>query len=164
MARTLEILDRFLRWTCIALMELMSAFVIASVILRYSFNFTYTWVEEAITMLFVAITYFGSALATHRGEHITMNWFDNLGGAVFIRLRSGAASCVVIAVSAICAWNSLEWIATVGDVLSPGLLWPMKVFYSMLPVSFGLIAFFELVRLAEAVSGRDPERKDCGRA
>ncbi len=163
MARALEILDRLLRWTCIALMGLMSVFVIASVILRYSFNLTYTWAEEAITMLFVAITYFGSALATHRGEHITMNWFDNLGGASFFRLRSGAASCVVIAVSLICAWNSLEWIATVGDVLSPGLLWPMKVFYSMLPVSFGLIAFFEMVRLAGAVSGRNPEREGAPR-
>lgn len=158
MARALEFLDRLLRWTCIALMGLMSAFVIASVILRYSFNLTYTWAEEAITMLFVAITYFGSALATYRGEHISMNWFDDCGGPMFRRFRTGAASCVVIAVSAVCALHSIEWISIVGNVLSPGLLWPMWVFYSMFPICFGLIILFELVRLAGAVSGRSGGR------
>jgi hypothetical protein len=149
MARALEFFDRLLRWTCIILMGLMSAFVIASVILRYSFNPHVHVGRGGHHDALRSDHLLRLALATQRGEHITMNWFDNLGGHVFTRLRFGRGF-VRRHRSVGDLWRGTAWKGStrLATFFHRAALADEDLLTRCCPSASELIALFELVRLA----------------
>ncbi|MFH2114997.1 MAG: TRAP transporter small permease subunit [Spirochaetota bacterium] len=61
---------------CILLMAVLTLGVIISVILRYVFNISFGQSKEAITLIFIATSYFGMALGITENDHIAISYFS----------------------------------------------------------------------------------------
>ena len=73
--------DTFLSIFGITLNAILASGVIISVFLRYFFSIAFVQSEELLTMVFVATTFFGSALGLREGDHIAItNFVDNASG------------------------------------------------------------------------------------
>lgn len=147
MNKFLKLLDKVLSVYCFSMMGLMTVGVILSVFLRYVFNITFVKGEEAITMVFVATTFFGAALGIREGDHINIAYFsekanDRIRGYIEILVN-----LIIIFVMIYLFKNSLIWIDKVGDVKSPGLQIQTKYLYVMVPISCILSIFYALVNI-----------------
>jgi TRAP-type C4-dicarboxylate transport system permease small subunit len=141
--RAAKFLDSALRMLCAALMGMMALTVILSVFFRYALSVTAVWSEELISVIFIASTFLGTAMVARDDEHIEINFiYDHLPprGAAILRML---VSLVVIAVLAVVFKYSLGWIKVSGMLLTPGLEFPFKWLYSLLPVSCVLTCLVE---------------------
>ena len=92
-------IDKFLSIFGITLNAILVSGVIISVFLRYFFSIAFVESEELLTMVFVATTFFGSALGLREGEHIAItNFVDNASSRArrvfaIICQEIGRASC-----------------------------------------------------------------------
>jgi TRAP-type C4-dicarboxylate transport system permease small subunit len=154
-----KLVDKVLSVWCTALMAVMTVMVIVSVFLRYALNISFVESEEAITLLFVATTYFGMALGVREGDHIAITYFADIAPP---RVRTAIRvliMLIVIAVSAVVFRQSLHWIAKVGGVPSPSIHIPYKYFYAMVPVSSVLMIFYAAVNILSLVVPVPPADK-----
>ena len=122
MNRLVKFADRVLSVWCILLMTVLTTGVIASVFLRYVLNLFFVESEEALTLIFVATTYFGMALGVRERDHIAITYFADIAPP---RVRTGIRIFImVIVISAVVFRQSLIWIAKVGGIPSPSLSEP----------------------------------------
>ncbi|MDC7232469.1 MAG: TRAP transporter small permease [Spirochaetales bacterium] len=147
MNKFLKILDKVMSVYCLSMMAIMAVSVIFSVFLRYVFNITFVRAEAAITMLFVATTFYGAALGIREGDHINIAYFsekanDRVRGYIEILIN-----LVIIFVMYYLFKNSLIWIDKVGGVKEPSLQIESKYLYIMVPVSCVLSIFYALVNM-----------------
>jgi len=142
MQKTWNWFDRLLWALCIALVALMSAAVIVSVIMRYVLSITFVWAEELITMLFISTTLFGAVMAVKENEHIGISVFVDTLPSAAKKALAVFELLVVSAVQVIMLRTSLSWITQTGDTLTPGLRLPIRLFYAMLPASAVLIIVY----------------------
>lgn len=146
--RPLALLDKAIRAVCAALMGAMTLAVILSVFFRYVLSMTTAWSEELITMLFVATSMLGTAMVARADEHISIDFLPmSLPPRARAALKA-AISLAVIAVMAVVLKASFRWIAVNGQLKTPGLELPYRWFYSLLPLSAGLVMIFELGKVA----------------
>ena len=144
----IKLVDRVMAIWCILLVAVLTLGVIVSVILRYVFNISFVQSEEAITLVFIATSYFGMALGIRENDHIAITYFsERLPGGlrkavqVFVML-------VIIGTNLIIFKYSQVWIQRVGAIPSPALQLPWGWFYSMVPVSSVIVIFYALVNIA----------------
>ena len=67
------------RWALIVLLATMAVLVIANVISRYVFLYSFTWVEEATRYMMIWAAFLGAGLALRVGGHIAI---DHLASAL----------------------------------------------------------------------------------
>ncbi|MDA3955625.1 TRAP transporter small permease [Oceanispirochaeta sp.] len=147
MNKFIKTLDRILSVFCFSMMGIMTVGIIMSVFLRYVFNITFVKAEEAITMVFVATTFFGAALGIREYDHINIAYFRDKGGPRVRRYIDVFVNVIIIFVMIFLFKNSLIWIDKVGDVRSPGMQVPTKYLYVMVPISSVLSIFYALVNI-----------------
>ncbi|OHD77404.1 MAG: hypothetical protein A3J97_16215 [Spirochaetes bacterium RIFOXYC1_FULL_54_7] len=144
----IKLVDRLMALWCILLMAVLTLGVIVSVFFRYALNISFVQSEEAITLIFIATSYFGMALGIRENDHIAISYFsDKLPG----RLRKAVqvfVMLVIIGVNWIVFKYSLEWIERVGAVPSPALQMPWGWFYAMVPLTSVIVVFYALVNIA----------------
>ena len=78
----------FLQWLCLALIIGLTVMVFFKVFFRYVLNNPIVWSDEVIMMLMLCLTYFGAALAAHRGGHINVEIIETILGGK--RSRGGS--------------------------------------------------------------------------
>ena len=147
MNRFIKALDKILSVYCYTMMGIMTVAIILSVFLRYVFNITFVRAEEAITMVFVATTFFGAALGIREYDHINIAYFRDKASP---RVKKGIdifVNVVIVFVMVFLFKNSLVWIDKVGDVRSPGMQIPTKYLYVMVPISCILSIFYALTNI-----------------
>lgn len=149
MNKFVKTLDKILSVLNYSLMAVLTVSIILSVFLRYVFNITFVKAEEAITMMFVATTFYGAALGIRERDHINIEFFyektsDRVKGYIDIFVN-----IVIIFVMIYLFKNSLIWIQKVGDVKLPSLQVATKYLYVMVPVSSVLAIFYCLVGILE---------------
>ncbi len=147
MNKILKILDRVLSVWLIFLMGTMTISIILSVILRYVFNITFVKAEEAITMVFVATTFYGAALGIRESDHISITYFRDKAGPSIGKIMDILVNLIIIIVMAFLLKNSLLWIRKVGSIPTPGMQIPAKYFYVMFPVSSILSMLYSAVNI-----------------
>jgi len=137
--------DRFLSTFGIVLNAVLAGGVVISVLLRYFFSIAFVESEELLTMVFVATTFFGSALGLREGDHIAITNFVELAGAQKRRIIAIICQVVVIFVSAFMIYYSLRMIAKVGRVPSPATGIKRGWYYAIIPTSFVFTIFYSVV-------------------
>ncbi|MBF9018875.1 MULTISPECIES: TRAP transporter small permease [unclassified Oceanispirochaeta] len=158
MNKFLKILDKVLSVYCYSMMGILAVSIILSVFLRYVFNITFVKGEEAITMVFVATTFYGAALGIRERDHISIAYFsekanDRMRGYIDILVN-----LVIIFVLYYLFKNSLVWIDKVGNVKSPGLQVATKYLYVMVPISCVLSIFYCIINILSVfISIDEPE-------
>jgi TRAP-type transport system small permease protein len=143
----IKTVDKILSIWCISLMGIMTVSIILSVILRYVFNITFVKAEEAITMVFVATTFYGAALGIREFDHIHIAYFRDKVHLTAQRAFDILVQAVIIIVMVFLCKNSLLWIQKVGNIPTPGMQMPAKYLYIMVPVSCVLSIFYALVNI-----------------
>ncbi len=143
--------DRALLIWCLVITALLAAAVILSVFLRYVLGITFVWAEEVITLLFIATTFFGAALATKENEHIGIHSLVEILSKPAQKILTIIGLLISSAVVVILFWRSLNWIEKAGDLVTPGLRIPERYFYYMVPISALLIVFYCLRRIVALI-------------
>lgn len=151
MNKLFGIFDKVLFIWCLAVTAMLALAVISSVFLRYVLGITFVWAEEVITMLFIATTFFGAALATKEDEHIGIPALLEAVSKPARKILTIVGLLISIAVVVFLFLRSLDWIEKAGDLVTPGLRVPERYFYYMVPISALLIIFYCLRRIGALV-------------
>lgn len=136
---------------CRALIVVMVVLVIVSVFLRYIFGLTFIWAEEAITMLFVASSFYGAFLGLKENEHIQIDFLYVKFSPKVKIIIDIIINCVIFFVEFYMVKLSLFWIEKVGDVLTNGMRLPVKLFYSMIPISGTIMCIFCAITIVKLI-------------
>ncbi len=137
--------DRFLSGFGIALNAVLASGVIISVFLRYFFSIAFVQSEELLTMVFVATTFFGSALGLREGDHIAITNFVDMAKPRTRRIAAIASQLVIIVVSLVMVYYSIRMISKVGRVTSPATGIMRGWYYAIIPTSFVFTIFYSVV-------------------
>ncbi len=140
-------LERFLEWTLIALMVLLTIIVIIAVIYR-KLDASLSWYDEVASITLAWITYYGGALAALKRKHLG---FDTLLLSIPMPLRMVAAAFAefcVLGFFALLAWAGVEVLLVLeGDALV-SLTWvPVRLTQSVIPIGAALFIVCELLSL-----------------
>ena len=74
MNKVIQILDKTLSVILIILAAFLAVGVSVTIVLRYFFGISFAALEEFLTMSFIFITLFGSALAIREKQHIAITY------------------------------------------------------------------------------------------
>jgi TRAP-type C4-dicarboxylate transport system permease small subunit len=152
MKKLLDGIDKAILFWCKLLTGVLACSMIVSVFLRYVFDLTFVWAEEFITMVFIATTFFGAAVATRESEHISIDsLIEVLPDKTRIILKI-FSHIVISIVMGFVFYYSLNWIEKAGELLTPGLRVPEKYFYYMVPVTSLLIIFYAVRKIVSMLS------------
>lgn len=132
---------------CRCLIFLMTILVIVSVFLRYVLGITFIWAEEAITMLFIASSFYGAVICVHENEHIRIEFLYEKFTPKFRKIMDIFIDIVIAFVQFYMTKLSFFWISKVGNVLTNGMRIPIKYFYSMIPISCSIIFVYCVIRI-----------------
>ena len=132
----------------------MSLLVILFVFMRYSFNITFVWAEELITMLFISTTYFGAVMGMQCNEHINIGYFHERMPPKIRKYIDILNFLVILLLQIAITKVSMDWIARVGDNLTVGLRLPIRYFYYMMPFSAVAIGGFCIFNIITIITGR----------
>ncbi len=155
MNRLFEKMDRGLILFCMFLTGILALTIIFTVFLRYVFGITFVWAEEVITYLFIGTTFFGAALVTKENEHISIPALLEALPRTPRKVLSVFGLIVSIVVVLFLLSKSLIWIEKAGDLVTPGLRVPERIFYYMVPISCVLIIFYSLRQIFAVI--RNPQ-------
>jgi TRAP-type C4-dicarboxylate transport system permease small subunit len=152
MKKLLGGIDKAILFWCKLLTGVLACSMIVSVFLRYVFDLTFVWAEEFITMVFIASTFFGAAVATRENEHISIDSFIEVLPEKVRILLNVLSHLVISVVLGFVFYYSLNWIEKAGELLTPGLRVPEKYFYYMVPVTSLLIIFYAVRKIVSMLS------------
>ncbi len=148
MNKAIKLLDKVISFILILLVAFLAVGVSVTIVLRYFFGISFAALEEFLTMSFIFITLFGSALAIREKQHISISFLaDKIVGnsrpkKIISTLLIDAS---IIYVSVFMVIYSCRWIAQVGHLLSQNSHLPMKVFYIFMPITFALTIVYTIV-------------------
>lgn len=138
----------------------MLVVVTLQIIFRMTFD-ALSWSEEAARYLLVWSTFLGATVAWQLGRHIAVTALIDLLPAALARTGRilSHASCLVFFVLAVNAgWH---YMAMQGFQVSASMRIPMPWVYAIIPVTSAIMAFYSMVDLLEALTGREPEVDDA---
>lgn len=146
-ARRVGIAGRCRRWLGsaeeVACYVLLVALVITTslqVFTRYVINAPFTWTEELAKMLFIWITFLGSAIIAKRGAHISIDFVTQLLPPGPRRVVLAIGQTITVAVLLILGLKGLSLLQITGASESPALNVPWVYIYAAFPIGMFLMA------------------------
>lgn len=155
MGRSLNGLERAIDWALIGGGGIVCMVVLINVIARYVLNVSLAWVNEFGEMVFVWLTFLGSAKAVRRFGHLAVLEFvdalpPRLSRALFIALWALTAVILVTMIwygAQISMSNMTQRMSVTG--------WPVGVLYWAMPVGAVLMLVFVVEQILSGKSFRD---------
>lgn len=153
------------RWALIVLVAVMAVLVIANVISRYVFGYSFTWVEEVTRYGMIWTAFLGAGLALRVGGHIAIDTLAASLPPAAARAVRSAIVLVIAATLAVLVWLGIEYADFAWEQETPVLGWSFGQVYLAIPIGAALM----LVHLAlvarrwiasgewEQVEGFDPQ-------
>jgi C4-dicarboxylate transporter DctQ subunit len=131
------------------------------VVLRYAFNYSFSWTEEVVRYSIVWLVFIGGSIAARRGAHICMDV-----AVVHLPPRARLAMAAV-ATAIACLFTALityygvilTWSIWSYDQRSPAGEFPMAFAFAAVPVGCALMTIRFFVALSAYARGRDPFQK-----
>ncbi len=162
-------MDRVISVILMVLTGFLAVGVTVTVVLRYFFGLSFSTLEEFLTMSFIFITLFGSAIAIRERQHISISFLaDKIVGNSEKR-KTISVILIDVSIIFVCAVMfiySSRWISQVGHLLSQNSHLPMKVYYIVMPITFALTIIYcifdilgRFVKIDEADSGYNTDDK-----
>ena len=153
------------RWILIGLVGTMAALVIANVISRYVFGYSFTWVEEVTRYMMIWTAFLGAGLALRVGGHIAIETLpQSLPPAAGRAVRALIVAILAVTL-AIVLWLGIEYADFGWEQETPVLGWSFGKVYLAIPIGAALM-LLHLVLVArrwiasgewEKVEGFDPQ-------
>lgn len=131
------------------------------VILRYVFNYAFSWTEEVVRYSIVWLVFIGGSIAARRGAHICMDIL-----VVYLPPRAklavaGLATAIACAFTLIIAYYGalLTWSIWRFGQRSPAAEIPIAFAFAAIPVGCALMSIRFFAALLHYLRGEDPFRK-----
>jgi TRAP-type C4-dicarboxylate transport system permease small subunit len=136
------------------LLTIYVGLTVLNVILRYCFNFILSWAEEGILLAFLWSVFLGTITAFRLDRHVAID-------VIVTRLPQSVQRVLYVAVDVLILMLNL-YLTYLGALLCMNVgvktTYTLKISYvyidAALVVSFGLMAFFGVVRLVLRAKGR----------
>jgi TRAP-type C4-dicarboxylate transport system permease small subunit len=142
-------LAQLIGWLVAALLIAAVAINFSNVFSRYILDQPFSWGDEAMGYLQVALVVIGAALVTRANAHLRMDALEHFMSARVKRWLD-IAVCIVTVVVAVTV-VVMSWRIAAGmfenDTRSVALEIPLGIPYSAFVVGFGLMALFAALRL-----------------
>lgn len=121
---------------CALLLLLIALLTIAQVIMRYVFNYPFTWTEELSIAAFTYLGFMGIGTAYAKGRHL---WVDALLVVLPARIRKVVEAIVLGLTSAflllvIVLMVKVMIVTTKMEIMTAALQLPMAIIYLSLPI------------------------------
>lgn len=153
------------RWALIVLVAVMAVLVIANVISRYVFSYSFTWVEEATRYLMIWAAFLGAGLALRVGGHIAVDSLAASLPARAARVVRTAIVAVLVVTLLVLVWLGIDYAQFAWEQETPVLAWSFGRVYLAIPIGAALmLAHLLLVARRwvasgewEHVAGFDPQ-------
>jgi C4-dicarboxylate transporter DctQ subunit len=131
------------------------------VVLRYLFNYSFSWTEEVVRYSIVWLVFIGGSIAARRGAHICMDII-----VVYLPPRAKLAMAAV-ATAIACLFTLLityygvilTWSIWGYDQRTPAGEFPMALAFAAVPVGCALMTIRFFVAFSAYARGRDPFQK-----
>ena len=131
------------------------------VILRYVFNFAFSWTEEVVRYSIVWLVFLGGSIAARRGGHIAMDI-----AVVYLPMRAklfllGVASAVSGGFTLIMTYYGFALTRSIWDYgqVSPAAMIPMAIPFAAIPAGCALMSVRFILAALAYFHGTDPFRK-----
>jgi TRAP-type C4-dicarboxylate transport system permease small subunit len=115
-------------------MGLTAVCVIYSVIARYFFGVSHTWLEEFITTIFAYTTFWGIGVCFAGREHIIIDSIFNMFPVQLKKIITIFDYAVVLIILFVMLYHGAAYALKFGDQLSFGMHIPMIYMYGIIPV------------------------------
>jgi TRAP-type C4-dicarboxylate transport system permease small subunit len=149
-------LTQIIGWLLAALLIAAVAINFSNVFSRYILDQPFSWGDEAMGFLQVALVVIGAALVTRANAHLRMDALEHFMSPRVKRWLD-IAVCIVTVVVAVTV-VVMSWRIAAGmfenDTRSVALDMPLGIPYSAFVVGFGLMALFAALRLAALLRRR----------
>src|SRR5712672_3118217 len=122
----------------------------AGVVARYGLHRHLIWSDELASILFLWLAMLGAAVAFRRGEHMRMTAVVAGAKPAMRAYLDLVATAAALAFLVMIAWPSFEYAYEESFITTPALQIPNIWRAAALPVGFGLMALFALLRLMRA--------------
>lgn len=127
------------RWALIALLAVMAVLVIANVISRYVFSYSFTWVEEATRYLMIWAAFLGAGMALRVGGHIAIDTLPQSLPPAGARLLRSAIVVLLAATLLVMLWLGIEYAQFAWEQETPVLGWSFGKVYLAMPIGAALM-------------------------
>lgn len=134
----------------VAAMGFIAAAVIITVILRYFFGITFSFLEELITLVLAFSAFWEIGMCALENEHVVIDFFYLKIPSKFRRFVDIFNYLVIATTLGIVDYYTLNWISVAGKALSNGLRVPYKYIYGAMPLGITvslLCIFYKLICL-----------------
>lgn len=151
-----EILDRFITRLIGMTLGLIVLVMLLAVWSRYVMNDPISWTEQLSRILFVWVTFLGTAVLYRQIQHISIDYFTSLMPsrlARIIRLMNEAAMFLLFLVLLVYGARLVR--STLSQTYGALDISP-AVFYAAAPVSAGLMLLFWLEHLLDEIRSKAP--------
>lgn len=142
-------LDRLIKICLVAMMIAIALLTFYQVIMRYGFNKSSSWSEEAIRFTFIWCSFLGVAMGVREKSHIGISILVELFSQKIQRVMEVVGYLAIMIFSGCLVYYGWEVVMATGAQRSPALGVPMSWVYLSVPVMACLIFFYSFIEIIE---------------
>ena len=150
-------------YMCRTLLAVFVTLLMVQIVSREVFGFSFSWIEELSTFMFVWFAYFGASYAAKLAAHNRVTFQFKLFPENFEKVSTFLADLIWLAFNLYFVYLSYDFVFNKMNLFwkSQTLGVPMKYFYMVLPISFTLMSIriiqVNYLKYVKGIDIRDPE-------
>ena len=142
MRKILSVLERILLELTSAMLLFIVVLTLIQVVYRYVLNDALGWSSELTRIIFIWMTFLGSAVAINRSQHMRIDTFINLLPEKGRLLADIAVHALLAAFMVVLTIKGFEMVDKTSRILTGALRWPRSIFFMPLVLGGGFMFMF----------------------
>lgn len=166
----IKLLDNIESYVCRVLLIVFVSLLMVQIISREMFGYSFSWIEELATYLFVWFAYFGASHAAKMAAHNRVTFQFKIFPQIVQTVSEFIADMIWLAFNLYFVYLSYDFVFHKMNLFwkSQTLGLPMKYFYMVLPISFILMSIrviqVNYLKLVKGIDIRDPDSSELENA
>lgn len=166
----INLFDNFESYLCRLLLIVFVSLLLVQIISREMFGYSFSWIEELATYLFVWFAYFGASHAAKMAAHNRVTFQFKLFPKIVQTVSEFFADMIWLAFNLYFVYLSYDFVFHKMNLFwkSQTLGLPMKYFYTVLPISFVFMSIriiqVNYLKLVKGIDIRDPDSSELENA
>lgn len=161
-----NILNNIESYICRLLLIVFVTLLMVQIVSREFFGYSFSWIEELATYLFVWFAYFGASHAAKMAAHNRVTFQFKPFPKIVATVSEFIADIIWLCFNLYFTYLSYDFVFNKMNLFwkSQTLGYPMKYFYMVLPLSFALMSIriiqVNYLKLVKGVDIRDPDSSE----
>lgn len=140
-------LDRLIKFSLVALMIAIAILTFYQVVMRYGFNRSSSWSEEAIRFIFIWCSFLGIAMGVREKSHIGISVLVELFNNKIQKMVEIVGYIAIMVFSSYLVFYGWKVVLATSSQISPGLGVSMGWVYLSIPVMASLVFFYSFIAI-----------------